>query len=156
MVTQVVPGDLTVPAGTPIATPASLVVPVQSGWISRATLTIPRGPNGLAGWALQLAGSPLIPYMPASWIIADDYTYAWEIDRWVNQGQLVALGYNLGVYPHTFRFRVEWAPNEPAVPVTADLASSTPQSDATELAVSGITGYAPDDSTAALATTGGL
>lgn len=152
---QVIGADLTVPPGTPQAAPVTLVVPITSGWVGRATLTIPRGPNGLAGWALQLAGSPLIPYLGESWIIADDYTFPWDIERWVNTGQLVCLGYNTGVYPHTFRFRCELSPTEPAIPVAASLAAQSSETAGTELAVSGITGFSSDVQEADLVAAGG-
>src|SRR5271163_3443088 len=101
MATQVYAADLTVPPGTTAAAPASLVVPQLSGWVGEVTLRIPRGPNGLAGWCLVLAGTVVIPYAGAGWIVGDDDNYRWPLNRWCNVGQLVVRAYNTGTYPHT-------------------------------------------------------
>jgi hypothetical protein len=152
MANQVIAADLVIPAGTPQNAPASQVVPNSSGWVSEITLTFPAGPNGLAGWALELAGTVIIPYAGAGWVIANDYTFTWQLNRWCNAGQLVVMGYNTGVYPHTLRAKFTWQPDQPGLTATASLAVNGPATAATTAAVAALTGYEPpDDTTADLA-----
>lgn len=126
MLVQPVEADLTVPAGTPASAPVSAVVPVTTGWIGKARLTIPDGHNGLTGWALQVAGTTVIPYSGSGYVISNNHVYEWELNRQVNTGQVVVMGYNTGQFPHTFYFYGEWQSQAPTPPVSAVLASGTP------------------------------
>lgn len=137
--------DLTVPAGTPATAPVSLTVPVPTGHVTRGVLTIPDGPNGLAGWQLLLAGTPIVPYDGESWLIGNDHVYTFPIDQDVNAGQLTVSGYNTGQYPHTFHFFADWIPPGQLPGVTATLATGAAALPATDASVAAITGYAPEE-----------
>jgi hypothetical protein len=151
---QVVGADLTVPAGTPIAAPATLVVQNGPGWISLVRLTIPAGHNGLTGWALSLAGTLVIPYAGQSWVTGNDLHLEWPLNRWYNDGQLVVRAYNLGVFAHTFPCLLDWDAAEPGLSVEASIAANSPTGPTAAAAVSGLTGYGPDDMAAATAAAG--
>lgn len=137
---QLVAADLTVPAGTPASAPVSLTVPVQQGHVGRVQLTIPSGPNGLAGWALLLAGTVVIPYNGESWVIGNDHTYEWVLDRDVNEGQLTINAYNTGTFQHTFYFYAEWEAINTAGQITASISTGQPADLATTAAVSVLSG----------------
>ena len=139
---QLVAADLTVPAGTPASAPVQAIVPVDTGHIGKGYLTIPSGPNGLAGWALLVAGTVVIPYSGVGWIIGNDHVYEWLIDRDVNAGQLVVQAYNTGTFPHTFYFACESMPYNQSGQITATLATGTPDETATTAAVAALSGAA--------------
>lgn len=114
-------GDLTVPAGTPVAAPVSLAVPVDLGTLRRVTLEVPTGHAGLTGWMLLIAGTPVIPYAGNTWLVADGYTDSWELDQDINQGQVTVKGYNTDIYAHTFyaRLLIDRYTPPPAVLITS-------------------------------------
>lgn len=140
MLTQPVEADLTVPAGTPASAPVTLTVPVQNGWIGRARLTVPDGHNGLTGWQLMLAGTPIIPYSGSGFIITNDAKWDFDLNREVNKGELQIVAYNTGTYPHTFYFVVWWQAAAPSPPIAASLASDTAVPAGTDAAVADLTG----------------
>lgn len=141
MGTQVIANILTVPPGTLPGVPAIAVIPNNPGYITDIVLTIPGGHDGLTGFALKLGGTLVVPYTGSQWVIGDDYTYRWKFGRWVNAGQLQALGYNAGVFPHSFYTYYEWQPNMPGLTAEASLAAATPVPAADLAAVGAITGY---------------
>lgn len=144
MTAQFVNGDLIVPAGTPIAAPVSLVIPMPDGWISLARLTIPLGHNGLTGWSLVLARTVIIPYWGSPWLVANDQHFDFPVDRWCNDGQLVVKGYNLGNFPHTFHLLLDWDPVGPDIPVSSSIDSGVTATPGVTAAVASLSGAAPD------------
>jgi hypothetical protein len=121
MPSRIYEGDLTVPAGTPVAAPVSSVVPVVLGRLKRITLEVPRGHAGLTGWMLLIAGTPVIPYAGNTWLIADGYTDSWDLEQDINPGQVQVSGYNTDIYAHTFyaRLLIQDLPPPPAISITS-------------------------------------
>lgn len=143
------------PAGTAVATPASQVVATVGQWIARVRLTIPSGHNGFTGWQLQLAGTVVVPYSGSSFVIGSDTELVFDVNRWANEGQLVMLGYNTGVWPHAFHVLFDAYPTEPSLPVSAAIDTSSTAVADTTAAVAGLEQLAPDtgDTTDATAAT---
>lgn len=150
MLNQPIAADFTVPAGTTRAAPAVLAMAVTGNWIDRVRLTIPSGHNGLTGFQLMLAGTVVVPYSGAGWIIGSDHVYEFDVKRWANPGQLVCQGYNGGIYNHTFHVVADAYPTEPVPPVSAVTVAGSPSAVSTDLAVAALTGT-PDDTTGAAA-----
>ena len=119
---RVYEGVLTVPAGTPVSAPATFVIPMPSGHIDDVNLVVPAGHNGLTGFQLVLAGTPIIPYGGATFLVANDYDKSWPIDQDFNEGQVVMTGFNTDIFAHTFYCRVLWAATPPP-PVAVSIGS---------------------------------
>lgn len=102
---RVYEGDLVVPAGTTAAAPATAALPIDQGTLVKVTLVVPPGHAGLTGFQLRLAGTAIVPYAGAAWIVANAYTDSWELDQDVVPGNITLAGYNTDVYPHTFYVR---------------------------------------------------
>lgn len=124
---RVYEGDLTVPAGTLQAAPVLAVVPFPDGRIRKVTIVVPPGHAGLTGLQVRLAGTPIVPYGGAPWLVADHYTDSWEVDQDAAAGQLALAGFNTDVYPHTFYTRILWEQPPPPPAVTAQLATTGAQ-----------------------------
>lgn len=136
--TRVIECDLTVAPGTIAAAPATAVFGNDTGTVSRVRLTVPDGHNGLTGWQLLLAGTPIIPYQGDTWLVANGEQFTWELDQAVNAGQLSVAGYNSGIYPHTFYARADWSAVSTAAPAAVLAVPSSAADDTTTAAVAGL------------------
>lgn len=98
--------QVTVPAGTPQATP------LVSAWVTEDNLwnvielIVPPGHNGLTGIRVMKGDVPLLPYNSASFIVANDYTREFPVNDYVPTGDVTIQTFNTGAYPHTFYLRV--------------------------------------------------
>lgn len=103
MVTQVRSFPCTVPAGTPIAAPATFQL--QLGVFEVATLEVhvPPGPNGLVGFYIASSHNPVLPAPNGGpvWLVANDRVYAWTLTGQPDSGDWQLVAYNLGNFPHT-------------------------------------------------------
>lgn len=96
------------------------------------------GHNGLTGWQLLLAGTPIVPYQGGTWLVANGEQFTWELDQAVNAGQLAVAAYNSGTYPHTFYARADWSAVSTAAPAAVLAVPATAAGDATDAAVAGL------------------
>jgi hypothetical protein len=62
---------------------------------------VPRGALGQMGFALGVAGVPLIPAGDGQWIIADDESDEIQLTDQPSSGAWQLIAYNTGIYPHT-------------------------------------------------------
>jgi len=90
-----------IPAGTPIATPASAPITLPQYVIEAIEITIPPGPNGLMGFRLTNAGQQVIPYGSNDWIIGNNQIKEWPLSNQITSGSWGVTGYNTGTYDHS-------------------------------------------------------
>lgn len=95
----------TIPAGTPIAAPVLINMPIVVGTVDTIEIRIPPGPNGVMGFALAAAGQPIIPFNAAAWIIGNDDRLSWSLTDQIESGAWQLRGYNTGIYDHTVYVR---------------------------------------------------
>lgn len=96
---------LTVPAGTAIATPATLNVALGFVTVRRIELRIPSGHMGFTGFAIDQADIRLLPWNNAAeWVIGDSDLLEYDFDLDAPRN-LTLKGYNTGAYAHTFYLR---------------------------------------------------
>lgn len=100
----------TVPAGTPIAAPATVPVSFGDIFLRHINVRVPPGHNGATGLQIVSNGSFVVPWSASGdWLIASDeqLDFPWndEIDTAV-----VVNGYNTGIYDHTFYMRFFYTP----------------------------------------------
>lgn len=121
--------SVTIPAGTPIATPYIQALPMDSWEVESVDLMVPPGPWGNMGFALYRSGTQAIPWNGTTWIVWDDREENWVLDDLPTSQGWQVVGYNLGVYPHavTIRFHVNVIPSaSPPLPVLTVVSSPPP------------------------------
>lgn len=100
------PYPLTVPAGTPEATPVEFTLPVFESVLEAVDVLIPSGHAARTGLAFSYAGERVLPWGdPTSWVQGDNQTLTLPIDLQVS-GTVLGLGFNAGNYDHTFYVRL--------------------------------------------------
>lgn len=118
--------DVTIPAGTAIATPFRVVPAFADGELVRIEMRWPPGPSGLVGLRIGHSGQVIIPRQGAGWIITNDEVIGWDVTGLPEASKWFVDGYNTDIYSHTVQFR--WLLNEvgsgvpsrpPLVPITA-------------------------------------
>ena len=103
-------GDLTVPAGTPIAAPVSQAVQLADAHLVKARILVPDGHSGLTGLRITWSGTQIFPYNTGTWFTSNDEILDWDFDYEITAGGLALAGYNTDVYPHTFYVRFYLGP----------------------------------------------
>jgi len=91
---------VTIPAGTPLAAPVTIPVVFPARTVVQLDWQVPDGPAGLMGWALTVAGQPVIPRNSGAYIIANDLARSWPLEGYPDQGQWQVTGYNTDIYDH--------------------------------------------------------
>lgn len=97
--------SFTIPAGTPITSPASMSVSFPPRDVEAIQVVIPPGPNGFVGFQLQNSGVAVIPYASDDYIVASDEVINWPLAGYINSGSWQLAGYNTGTSPHTIYVR---------------------------------------------------
>lgn len=93
--------QVTTPAGVAIATPQTTALAMPARIVQHLRVRVPPGPRGALGWALAMAGTPVIPVNVGQWIVGDDETLDWDLDGYPDSGAWQLLSYNVGKLPHT-------------------------------------------------------
>lgn len=110
----------TIPAGTPLASPATVAIPMPPRVVRSIYWRVPPGPLGLMGWQLAMGGAQVIPVAPDKYVIANGESDTWELDDYPDSGAWQVIGYNTGANPHSvyLAFSVDFPyPRGPALPV---------------------------------------
>jgi len=94
-----------VPAGTAIATPYTLALTMPACVVVSIGVLVPPGPRGMMGFAIGAAGNPVIPAVPGTWFVVDDYADEWPLENQISSGAWEFFGYNLGNYAHSVFLR---------------------------------------------------
>lgn len=89
-----------IPAGTPVAAPVTVDVSFPERLVRSVRWRVPPGPSGLMGWRLSSDGSPVIPLVAGTWIIADGESDTWPLDGYLDSGNWQVTGYNTGTFDH--------------------------------------------------------
>lgn len=92
---------VTVPAGTPLATPAVTSIAFPERQVRAISYRVPPGPSGLMGWRLTSAGAAVIPIQPNTYIVTDNQADKWQLEGYLDSGNWAVTAYNTGIYPHT-------------------------------------------------------
>lgn len=144
MAGRVYEADLTVPAATPAAAPVSMLWAFDQGTLVSVRIVVPSGHSGLTGIRVLWAGTPIIPFAGAGFIISDDDKMEWEINQEINAGSITVQGYNTDIYPHTFYLRgllLGLGASQPASLVAVPAAAQP--ADATLAAIAAISSEGP-------------
>lgn len=92
---------VTVPAGTPVATPQTTNLGMPPRTVTEVRVRVPPGPRGEVGFALGSAQQPVIPYDAGQWFVTDDEDVRLPLDVPISSGAWQLFAYNTGQYPHT-------------------------------------------------------
>lgn len=101
MVSEIRTFTVPIPAGTPLSAPAIVPVTFPPRIVTAVRWRVPPGPSGLMGWALTVAGNPVIPRAPGTYIVANDEHDEWPLEGYPDQGQWQVTGYNTDIYAHS-------------------------------------------------------
>jgi hypothetical protein len=93
--------DVVIPAGTAIAAPLVTDLDMPPRVVERVTVRVPKGPSGLVGFALTMAGNNVVPHDSGTWIVADNEVLDWPLYGMPDSGAWQLTAYNTGVYDHT-------------------------------------------------------
>jgi hypothetical protein len=106
---QVFTHQVTIPAGTPMATPLSTAIPLPQCIVRQVEFLIPDGCSGQVGFAIGAAGQAVIPYAAGSWIVGNGETIVWQLDGQIDSGAWEFFAFNTGAFDHTIysRFLVD-------------------------------------------------
>lgn len=106
---------VTIPAGTPRATPVTIALPLDNAEVESIDLEVPPGPSGLMGFYLANNGVPWIPRATGQFIVWDDNSQSYYATDYPNASGWQIVGYNTGLYPHVVivRFHVNSPPGPP-------------------------------------------
>lgn len=132
--------EVTVPAGTAIATPQITDVSLPPGLISSIEWRVPPGPRGAVGFQLGSSGWPVLPRTPGTWIVADDDKQTWQSSEFIDSGSWQVFAYNTGNYDHTLYFTFAWDPPGGAPSTSSAGTQPIPASDLSSSATYGATG----------------
>lgn len=102
---QVETFTVTVPAGTPKATPVSVATAIPQGAVIGLDLIIPDGHAGLTGIQLYVAGGLALPTTIGQWISGNNDVIKIPLAGLPETGAWSAKAYNLGKYAHSFLLR---------------------------------------------------
>lgn len=131
MVSEIRTRAVTIPAGTPITAPVSIDISFPPRIVTAIYWKVPPGPSGLMGWALTIAGNPVIPRDAGTYIVADGESDTWNLEDYPDQGRWQLTGYNSDIYDHTvyLTFLLDQLTQGLALPQqipNADLSSGAP------------------------------
>ena len=105
---------VTIPAGTPKASPVTVALPIDNWEMESLDLEVPAGPSGVMGFYIANNGAQWIPASPGSWLIWDDVQQSWPFSDQPNASGWQVVGYNTGTYPHVVTVRMHVNPPTPA------------------------------------------
>lgn len=94
-----------VPINTPIATPFTFALAMPAVIVVSIGILVPPGPRGMMGFSIGAAGVPVIPAVPGTWFVVDDYADEWPLENQISSGAWEFFGYNLGNYVHSVYLR---------------------------------------------------
>lgn len=97
--------DVTVTAGTAIASPQTTNLSFNIGIVERIEITVPPGPSGLVGFRIRHSSQTVIPNNPANWIITDNEKINWPLENFPVGNKWALMAYNTDVFDHTLYVR---------------------------------------------------
>ena len=116
--------DVTIPAGTPKATPLTVPTVFEANTVERIEWTFPSGCQGLVGIQIGARSIPVIPPNPGQFFIRTGSSQGFDVTDMHNTGDWSVIGYNTGAFPHTihvvYRVRRTVPPVNPLVLILND------------------------------------
>lgn len=97
--------DVTIPAGTAIASAQTTALNFNMGVVQKIEILIPPGPSGLVGFRIRHSAQTVIPHSGSGWIIADDEKIEWPLENFPVGNKWTIQAYNTDVFPHTLYLR---------------------------------------------------
>ena len=98
--TLVYPFDVTIPAGTPIATPVTVLTQFEANTVDRIEWNFPPGCQGLVGIQIGSRSVPVIPSNRSQWLIRSGEGSGIAVTELHNTGDWSVIGYNTGAFDH--------------------------------------------------------
>ena len=96
---------VTIPAGTTITSPYSVVWPLEDNELVYVDINVPPGPSGLMGFRILWAQQQVIPWGNDSWLVTDNEKIHVDCDFAMTITGLVIEGYNTDIFAHTIYIR---------------------------------------------------
>lgn len=99
--TQVFQFAVTIPAGTPQASPLVTLTQFEPNIVDRVRFVFPHGCNGLVGIRIGARGVPILPLGGVTWFTTSGLEHVLDVQDMHETGDWSVIGYNTGVNPHT-------------------------------------------------------
>lgn len=107
-VLQIVSFDVTVPAGTPIASPQRTNMQLKASVVSWVEIQVPPGPRGALGIYIASSNVQVVPsntMAGPNWLTLDNLTLRFDMEGQTTSGDWQAYAYNIGAYSHQYWVR---------------------------------------------------
>lgn len=98
--------DVTIPAGTAVATPATVNLNIPDGVVRRIEQRWPPGPAGLVGLKVRHSAQIIIPRSGGAFLVTEDEVVIWDVDGLPTGNKWSVVGYNTDINNHTIQFRI--------------------------------------------------
>lgn len=97
--------DVTILAGTAIASPQVTALSFNQGIVQQLEIIVPPGPSGLVGFRIRHSAQTVIPRSGSGWIIADNEAIKWPLEGYPVGNKWSIQAYNTDVFDHTLYLR---------------------------------------------------
>ena len=97
--------DVSIPAGTAIASPLVTALPFNQGVVQQIEIIVPPGPSGLVGFRIRHSVQTVIPRSGSGWIIADNEVIKWPLENYPVGNKWDIQAYNTDVFVHVLYLR---------------------------------------------------
>lgn len=97
--------SISVPGNTPASAALSFPMTFPPRDVQGLEIIVPVGSSGLVGFAIDVGGAQVIPYLSDPWIITAGEIINWPLEHMPNSGAWSVRAYNTGQNDHAVRFR---------------------------------------------------
>jgi hypothetical protein len=106
--------QVTIPAGTPQASPVVINTQFEPLAVDQIDIRIPPGPLGQMGFQIASSRQQVIPWNAGQFIIANDEPLSFPSTNYPDSGDWQVIGFNTGVFNHSIWVRFALRPVTPA------------------------------------------
>lgn len=112
------PFQVTIPPGTPQATPLVTPTTFAPNVVDRIQWRFPGGCNGAVGIQIGSRSVPVLPGAKTQFFIQSGDTSGFDLEDMPTTGDWSVIGFNTGAFPHTIlvTFKVHRKEPEPEIP----------------------------------------
>lgn len=112
------PFQVTIPPGTPQATPLVTPTVFAPNVVERIQWRFPNGCNGAVGIQIGSRNVPVIPGAKTQFFVQSGDTAGFDLEDMPDGGDWSVIGFNTGSFPHTIlvTFKVHRKEPEPDIP----------------------------------------
>lgn len=107
--------DVTIPAGTPKASPQVTSFQFGTMVVERVDWLFPHGCNGLVGIQVGAKSVPIIPYDRTQFITRSGDSSGIDLADMHDTGDWSVIGYNTGAFSHTVHLTFRMHAHEPPI-----------------------------------------